>query len=191
MLERCWTSQPNDRPSIEDVLQYLEYQENQLLSPNRHHSPPSLHPLQENLALINWRPSPKGMGKAEGSTATSSYLNRLENAAQTANLHVASEGNDGKDGPQAHQPISRGLVPQEIYKTTRQWSQLSGSGVVEFVVDGKEGIRLSDALEGHWRGFEGRDDRSFFGDDRYQIMIRLHVRCSVGVHNRLLTNFAF
>ena len=31
-------------------------------------------------------------------------------------------------------------------------------GIIEFVVDGEEGIRLSDALKGNWVGFEGRDE---------------------------------
>jgi hypothetical protein len=65
---------------------------------------------------------------------------------------------------------------QETYKPARQQKELVGRQTIEFSVFGKEGIRLSDALEGNWVGFEGRDDRSLFGDDRLQIMIRLHVR---------------
>ena len=53
------------------------------------------------------------------------------------------------------------------------------------MVDGVEGIRLSDASEGNWKGFEGRDDRSLFEGDRLQIIIRLHVGHSVSVRRRL------
>jgi len=52
-------------------------------------------------------------------------------------------------------------------------------------VNGKEGIRLSNASKGNWAGFEGGDDRSMFGGDRLQIMARLHVRRSVGVNRQL------
>jgi hypothetical protein len=104
-----------------------------------------------------------------------------ENTAQTTDLHVASDCKDGQDESQTHQPVPRKLVPQEIYKTARQQAGFRSSGVVEFVVNGKEGIRLSDALEGNWKGFEGRDDRSLFEDVRLQIILRLHVRSSARV----------
>jgi hypothetical protein len=67
------------------------------------------------------------------------------------------------------------------YKSARRQAQFAGSDVIEFVVDGKEGVRLSDALEGNWTGLEGRDDRSLFDGDRPQIIIRLHVRFSLSV----------
>lgn len=43
---------------------------------------------------------------------------------------------------------------------------------------GTKGIRLSDSLEGKWGGFEGRDDRFLFAEDRAQITLRLLVRFS-------------
>ena len=60
-----------------------------------------------------------------------------------------------------------------------------GSKDIEFVVDGEEVIRLSDALEGKWAGFEGWDDRSLFEGGRLQIIIRLRVRDTVSVDHRL------
>ena len=54
--------------------------------------------------------------------------------------------------------------------------------IIKFVVDGKEGVRLSDALEGNWAGFEGRDDSSLFEGDRPPIILRLQVRNSVSIH---------
>lgn len=69
-------------------------------------------------------------------------------------------------------------MPQETYKTARKQRELGGSQVIEFYVYGERGIRLSDALGQNWAGFEGRDDRSLFDDDRVQIMIRLHVSLS-------------
>jgi hypothetical protein len=101
-----------------------------------------------------------------------------EKVTQTVNLHTTSECKDGQDGLQTHQPASRKLAPQEIYKPARQKTIFESPGVVEFVVDGKEGIRLSDALGGDWGGLEGRDDRSLFEGDRLQILLRLNVRNS-------------
>jgi hypothetical protein len=74
--------------------------------------------------------------------------------------------------------ILRNLVPQVPYKPARQAS-FTGSDTIEFVVNGKEGIRLSDALEGKWLGFVGRDDNHLFEGGRLQIILRLQVRlCS-------------
>ena len=51
---------------------------------------------------------------------------------------------------QAHvQPVPRDPVPQVAYKSARRQKQFTGSEVIEFVVDGEEGIRLSDALKGN------------------------------------------
>ena len=92
-------------------------------------------------------------------------------------------GSEDKEDPQAHDcPTTRELVPQEIFKPARQQKERWDSQVIEFSVYGEEGIRLSDALEGNWAGFEGRDDRSLFGDGRNQIMVRLHVRPPAIVH---------
>jgi len=100
----------------------------------------------------------------------------MERAIQTYNPDTASSS-EGEEDPQAHgSPTPRRLVPQETYKPVRQQEELGGPQTIEFFVYGEEGIRLSDALEGNWVGFEGRDDRSLFGDDRLQIMIRLQVR---------------
>ena len=78
---------------------------------------------------------------------------------------------------QAHQrPTPRDPARQESYKLTRRHAEFEGSDVIRFVVNGEEGIRLSDALEGNWEGFEGRDDRSLFDGDRLQIILRLQVR---------------
>ena len=67
-------------------------------------------------------------------------------------------------------------MPQKTFKPARQQKELGGPQIIEFFVHGGIGIRLSDASEGNWAGFGGRDDRFLFGDDRLQIMIRLHVR---------------
>ena len=82
----------------------------------------------------------------------------------------------------SQRPTPRGPVPQETYKPTRRQAAFVGPSIIEFVVDGVEGIRLSDASEGKWAGFEGRDDRSLFEGNRLQIIIRVHVRHSVSVH---------
>jgi hypothetical protein len=101
-----------------------------------------------------------------------------EKAIQTISSHAAGEFKGSQDKLQARQLVSRELAPQEIYRPARRQTEFGNPGVVEFVVDNKEGIRLSDVLEGNWEGFEGRDDRSLFEDDRLQIIFRLHVRSS-------------
>jgi len=100
----------------------------------------------------------------------------MERAVQTSDPDTASSS-EGEEDPQAHNgPTPRRLVPQETYKPPKQKKEPGGPQIIEFFVYGGEGIRLSDALEGNWVGFEGRDDRSLFGDDRLQIMLRLQVR---------------
>ena len=102
--------------------------------------------------------------------------------AQAVDLYSAIECKDDQDELQTHQPVLRKLAPQEIYKTARQQAGFRSAGVIEFAVDGKEGLRLSDAQEGNWKGFEGRDDRALFEGDRHQILLRLHVRSSAYMH---------
>ena len=46
---------------------------------------------------------------------------------------------------------------------------------LSFFVRGERGVRLSNALEKKWAGFEGRDDTFLFEDGRIQIMLRLLV----------------
>ena len=77
------------------------------------------------------------------------------------------------------------MARQKTYKLTRRHAEFKSSDVIRFVVDGKEGIRLSDALEGNWGGLEGRDESPLFEGDRLQIILRLQVRDSDGVHHRL------
>jgi len=104
-------------------------------------------------------------------------MSHTEGTARTTKSSSTSESNDRQEQPQAHRrPTPRGLIIQETYKLTRRCAEFEGSDVIRFVVNGEEGIRLSDALEGKWGGFEGRDDRSLFEGDRLQIMIRLQVR---------------
>ena len=65
---------------------------------------------------------------------------------------------------------------QVPYKSTTRQAKFTGSETVEFLVSGREGIRLTDALEGKGAGLEGRDDNALFRDDHTQIIIRLQVR---------------
>ena len=95
--------------------------------------------------------------------------------AQAVHMYAAIEYKDDQDELHMYQPVLRKLAPQEIYKPARQQTGFRSSGIVEFAVDGKEGIRLSDAQEGNWKGFEGRDDTSLFEGDRHHIILRLHV----------------
>ena len=132
------------------------------------------HPIQPHVSTPTNRPM-KMLHLNVFQVARPSYG---ETATQTVNLHATSECKDGQGELQAHQPVSRKLAPQEIYKPARQKTGFESPGVVEFVVDGTEGIRLSDALGGNWGGLEGRDDRSLFEGDRLQILLRLNVKNS-------------
>jgi len=101
---------------------------------------------------------------------------------------TSDRARQGQD--RAHRrPTPRGPARQETYKLTRRHAGFDGSDIIRFVVNGKEGIRLSDALEGNWEGLEGRDDRSLFRDDRLQIILRLQVRDSVCPSSTPLTDF--
>lgn len=105
------------------------------------------------------------------------YPSYTDRAVQTTGLGPIRVKKSGQKRPQTKwQPTPRGPVPQETYKPARHHAEFAGSDVVEFVVDGREGIRLSDALAGNWAGLEGRDDRSLFEGVRLQIIFRLQVR---------------
>ena len=85
--------------------------------------------------------------------------------------------NEDSGGSQAHGgPTTRELVPQETFRPARQQKEHWDSQAIEFSAHGGKGVRLSDALDGNWGGLEGRDDRSLFGNNRPQIVIRLRVR---------------
>ena len=73
-------------------------------------------------------------------------------------------------------PTSLRLVSQVAFKSSRHQAKFTGSESIVFNVDGQEGVRLSDTLEGNWVGLKGRDDRSLFDDNRLHVLIRLHVR---------------
>jgi hypothetical protein len=88
-----------------------------------------------------------------------------EKATQTVNLHATGDCKDSQDELQTHQPVSCDVAPQERYKPTCQKTGFESPGVVEFVVDDKEGIRLSDAPGGNRGGLEGRNNRSLFEGD--------------------------
>jgi len=115
-------------------------------------------------------------------------VSHAEWAVRTIQSGPTSGSNDRQERPQSHRHrrlTPRGPVRQDTYKLTRRRAEFEGSDVIRFVVNGEEGIRLSDALEGNWEGFEGRDDRSLFEGNRLQIMIRLQVRDPACVHHRL------
>ena len=56
--------------------------------------------------------------------------------------------------------------------------------IIEFVVNGQAGIRLSDALKGNWAGLEDRDNRSLFKGSGPQISLRVLVSLFTGIHRR-------
>ena len=92
---------------------------------------------------------------------------------------------EDRGGPRTHNsPAPRRVMPQEAYKTARKQKEFGGLRVIEFYVYGEKGIRLSDALGENWAGLEDRDNRSFFDDDRAQIMIRLHVSLPAIIQNQ-------
>ena len=97
-------------------------------------------------------------------------------------IQTSSEGTPGRSELEENRrvyngPTSRILVPQVAYKTSRRQKEPGGPDAIDFSVRGERGISLSDALEGNWAGFVGRDDKDLFGDSphRLVIMFRLHV----------------
>jgi hypothetical protein len=82
-----------------------------------------------------------------------------------------------QEQPQTSEPqVTRDLVSQVLYRAARKQAEFLGPTAIEFIVNGENGIRLSDALDKNFAGLEGRDDRSLFDDGRAQITIRIHVR---------------
>lgn len=91
-----------------------------------------------------------------------------------------------QERPQAHgEQTALELVPQEPYRPARRQAEFVDPSVIKFIVDGQEGICLSDVSEGNWEGFQGGDDRSLFGGDRAHILIRFRVSRLVGVQHEL------
>lgn len=101
---------------------------------------------------------------------------------QTIQLYTVSDEDRVRERPQARMEQTLfELAHQEPYKLRRRGEFVDPS-VIKFVVNGQEGIRLSDASECNWEGFEDGDDRSLFGWDRSQILVRLHVSHLVDMH---------
>lgn len=96
----------------------------------------------------------------------------MERAVQTSSPGTVSED---EGGSQVHGGLTiRTLVPQETFRPARRQNEPQGPQIIVF--PGEKGVRLSDALEGDWVDFEGRGGRPSFGDNRLNILIRLHVR---------------
>ncbi|KAF9641847.1 hypothetical protein BDM02DRAFT_3133528 [Thelephora ganbajun] len=89
--------------------------------------------------------------RLKGLTRQCPFAFRLQKAVQTIQPGPASEGNKVQGKPQVYQRPTLGeLVPRETYKSPRRLVKFSGSDPIMFIVDGKEGIRLSDSREGSW-----------------------------------------
>ena len=102
----------------------------------------------------------------------------MEAAIQTSDLDTVAgtEAEDAEKPPACGGPAKRRLVPQKAFKPARQRKEPWDLRIIKFSVHGEEGICLSDALRENWLGFDDRDERPLPEDDRFQIMIRLHVR---------------
>ena len=111
---------------------------------------------------------------------------------QATQSNPANRSSYRQERPQAsRQWTPRSPTRQETYKVARCRAEFKDRKIIKFIVNGREGIRLSDALEGNWAGFEGRDDRSLFGGDRLQIMIRLQVRDPISIRRDRLRSLTF
>ena len=115
-----------------------------------------------------------------------SYVEEAVQPVQSCRLSVG-EIVERQEQLQSHQQeIPRDLVLQVPYKSTRQFP---ASDNIEFFVNGKSGIRLSDALDDTWVGFRGRDDKTLFDGKRQQVMCRFQVGSLLNVHHRFLIHF--
>lgn len=103
-----------------------------------------------------------------------------EIGAQTIDFDTTGKHEHGREAHQTDRPpVVRELAPQETYKIPRRPRGVGVTGkpdVIEFIADGKRGIRLSDVSEDNWARFEGGEDRPLSNEGRLQIIIRLHVR---------------
>lgn len=96
-----------------------------------------------------------------------------EAGTQVPSQNVPSTEKDDTDHRAQTGLNSRKLVPQKTYRPHRPQKEPGDSQIIEFLVRGGKGIRLSDALEGKWTGFEGKDDQPLSGERRMTIMLRL------------------
>ncbi|KAF9779841.1 hypothetical protein BJ322DRAFT_345406 [Thelephora terrestris] len=125
--------------------------------------------------IVYSEPRPIGIPPFQLQVITGDHHHHAEKATQTAlsdsvvDTRVRNERQSTYRGP-----TPRRLVSQVAYKP-RRLVGFSGPREIEFSVSGVVGIRLSDASEGNWAGFDGRDDRSLFGEDRAQIVLRLQL----------------
>ena len=107
------------------------------------------------------------------------YAEKVSHKSQPDRVRVSEVTEVQEQARDHRRQTLRHQVSQVPYKPARRPTNAVASDDIEFVVDGERGIRLSDALEEHWVGLRGRDDRSLFECDRLQIMLRFQVRRSL------------
>ena len=132
--------------------------------------PTGFHPAQSRASPLVWR----GQGFNTSQAIGLPY--------PELSIQISIEGTPGRSELEENcrvysGPTPRILASQVAYKPPRRQKELGGPDAIDFSVRGERGICLSDALEGNWAGFAGRDDRDLFGDGRHRlvIMFRLHV----------------
>ena len=176
MLESCWVPQPNDRPSIGDVLQCLE-----AVSISSE-APPELNEEMENYSDQDSGSSLLSVGYDCGANPTSvPDLSRL--SFDPFPHPIAMENRSRPEGlvavePQAETfPPNWRKIPQEVYNHgKKQWNFIL-SEPISFSVNGCPGVNIGDVLRKDFTGLDGRDD-SVLRDAGGSILCRLSVRLS-------------
>lgn len=143
-------------------------------------------------SLVNENQHPTGILLDQPQSDDPSYPGNSAKSAQPDRINKSETTLREEQARALQQQIPRDLVPQVSFRSTRRQAQFTNSNVIRFIVNGKEGIRLSDVLEGNWVGLEGRDDRSLFGDrpDRLQILVRLQpIGCPPWISKICTTDF--
>ena len=160
MLELCWKPQPNSRPSIEDVLRYLEMVSN----PSELRSP-GVDVTGSRSVLV-----------------TLGLLTQLTLSLLPANNSTIGRQLPGNEIPlylraseTAQQPPFWRLISQTLYTPPRTPRGFVAADPVSFSVNGVPGISISQAVAGEHAGLDGKDEGiSTF--ERSKALFRIQVR---------------
>ena len=146
VLELCWASKPDNRPSVEEVLQCLEVASNSPEPP-----PPRVDDEVEE----------DGGESEEDGDESDLTADSLDTPTWISGLGFS---------PHSIPPIippSRSnlhVVEQVLYRYRAQQKGWEPQPSIEFRVQGTEGIKLTDALNIRFNGPDGRDDLMFTHD---------------------------
>jgi len=165
MLESCWAPQPNDRPSIEDVLQCLEAVSTSSEAPLGVDEETEGYSDQDSGSSL-----PSVSHDYGANTASVPDLSRLS-VEPFAHLMVDQSHPEilfstrilpypaVLESQAATFPPNWRKIPQEAYNYGRRQWDFTPSETIFFSVNGRPGVNVGDALRKAFADLDGRDDQ--------------------------------